>query len=89
MAKTLCRRLESLEALHSHLALADKAGSIPVAEQLTQLLHPHCAQLGVADIDKHNEVNGLFGFLESGGYKVGMQNQTEVSSSNPKKNHHR
>lgn len=42
----------------SHLALADKTSSIPVAEQLTQLLHPHWGQLGVAEKDNtlHHQV---------------------------------
>lgn len=45
----------------SHLALADKAGSVPVAEQLTQLFHPHRAHFGVADT-QHNIV-GLDWFI--------------------------
>lgn len=60
----------------SYLALADKAGSIPVAEQLTQLFHPHWAQLGVAD-RQHNMV--------SLGWFISFFNQTDsVIFSNSK-----
>lgn len=45
----------------SHLALADKAGSIPVAEQLTQLFHPHWAHFRVADTQ--DNIVGLDWFL--------------------------
>lgn len=39
----------TVKTTETHLTLADEAGSIPVAEQLAKLLHPHRAELGVTD----------------------------------------
>lgn len=48
----------------SHLVFADEAGSIPVAEQLTQLLHSDWAQMWVAD-RKKTQYRGMFQLIHT------------------------